>query len=178
MASFVVTLFWLLLFIGGGFYLAYQRIDLRTSTIAAGAALIAYTILGDGSWWWLLLLWAGFSLMVVPNMIEFRREKLTQPLLDIYRTMLPSMSDTEREALEAGNVWWDGELFSGMPNWDRLMSYPAPALSDEEQAFLDGPCEQLCEMIDEWEIGHELIDMPKALWDFIIKHRFVAMIIP
>ena len=178
MASFAVTFFWLLLFIGGGFYLAYQRIDLRTSTIAAGAALIAYTIIGDGSWWWLLLLWAGFGLMVVPNMIEFRLEKLTKPLLDIYRTMLPSMSDTEREALEAGNVWWDGELFSGMPNWDRLMSYPAPALSDEEQAFLDGPCEQLCEMIDEWEIGHELVDMPKPLWDFVIKHRFFAMIIP
>ena len=178
MASIAVTFFWLLLFVGGGFYLAYQRIDLRTSTIAAGAALIAYTIVGDGPWWWLLLLWASFSLMVVPNMIEFRRETLTKPLLNIYRTMLPSMSDTEREALEAGNVWWDGELFSGMPNWDRLMSYPAPALSDEEQAFLDGPCEQLCEMIDEWEIGHELVDMPKALWDFMIKHRFFAMIIP
>ncbi len=178
MSSLAVTLFWLLLFIGGGFYLAYQRIDLRTSTIATGAALLAYTVLGDWSWWWLPLLWAGFGLMVVPNMIEFRRETLTKPLLNIYRTMLPSMSDTEREALEAGNVWWDGELFSGMPNWDRLMSYPAPALSDEEQAFLDGPCEQLCEMLDEWEIGHELVDLPKAVWDFMIEHRFFAMIIP
>ena len=82
--------------------------------------------------------------MIVPNLIEFRREKITKPLLAIYRKMLPSMSDTEREALEAGNVWWDGELFSGMPQWDRLMSYPAPKLSDEEQAFLDGPCEELC----------------------------------
>ncbi len=178
MSSLAVTLFWLLLFIGGGFYLAYQRIDLRTSTIATGAALLAYTVLGDWSWWWLPLLWAGFGLMVVPNMIEFRRETLTKPLLNIYRTMLPSMSDTEREALEAGNVWWDGELFSGMPNWDRLMSYPAPVLSDEEQAFLDGPCEQLCEMLDEWEIGHELVDLPKAVWDFMIEHRFFAMIIP
>ncbi len=178
MSSFAVTLFWLLLFVGGGIYLAYRRIDLRTSTIAAGVAILAYTFFGGWSWWWLLLLWVGFGLMIVPNMIEYRREKITKPLLDIYRTMLPSMSDTEREALEAGNVWWDGELFSGMPDWNRLMSYPAPQLSDEEQAFLDGPCEELCAMLDEWEIGHELADMPKPVWDFIIKHRFFAMIIP
>ena len=88
------------------------------------------------------------------------------------------MSVTEREALEAGNIWWDGELFSGMPNWDRLMSYPAPQLSKEEQAFLDGPCEKLCEMLDDWAICHEHADLPKDVWEYIIKHRFFAMIIP
>ena len=178
MSGFVVSLFWLLLFVGGGIFLAYQRIDLRSSTIAAGVAVLAYTIFGDGAILWKLLLWAAFGLMIVPNLIEFRREKITKPLLEIYRKMLPSMSDTEREALEAGNVWWDGELFSGMPEWDRLMSYPAPVLSDEEQAFLDGPCEELCRMIDDWQICHELGDMPKEVWDFIIKHKFFAMIIP
>jgi acyl-CoA dehydrogenase len=172
------SLFWFLLFVGGALYLAYQRVDLRRTTIAAGAALVAYTLLGDGAWWWLLLLWLAFGVLVVPNMIEFRREKITRPLLDIYRTMLPPMSDTEREALEAGSVWWDGELFSGMPNWDRLMSFPPPRLSDEEQAFVDGPCEELCRMLDEWEIGHELADMPKHVWDYIIAERFFAMIIP
>ena len=170
MSGFVVSLFWLLLFVGGGIFLAYQRIDLRSSTIAAGLAVLAYTIFGDGSILWKLLLWALFGLMIVPNLIEFRREKLTKPLLDIYRKMLPTMSDTEREALEAGNVWWDGELFSGMPEWDRLMSFPAPQLSDEEQAFLDGPCEELCRMIDDWEICHERADIPKEVWDFIIEN--------
>ncbi len=178
MSSLAVSLFWLLLFVGGGLFLAYRRVDLRTSTIATGAALLAYTFFGGWSWWWLLILWAAFGLMVVPNMIELRREKLTKPLLAVYRTMLPSMSDTEREALEAGNVWWDGELFSGMPDWDRLMSYPAPQLSDEEQAFIDGPCEELCRMLDEWQIGHELADMPKDVWDYIIEKKFFAMIIP
>ena len=178
MSGFAVSLFWFLLFIGGGLFLAYQRVDLKTATFASGAALVAYTLFGSGSWLWLMLLWAGFGLMVVPNMIEFRREKITKPLLDIYRTMLPSMSDTEREALEAGNVWWDGELFSGMPEWDRLMSFPAPSLSAEEQAFVDGPCEELCKMLDDWEICHELADMPKEAWDFMIKHKFFAMIIP
>lgn len=178
MSGFTVGLLWFLLFAGGGGFLAYQRIDLRTSTIATGAAVLLYLFLGDGSFLWNLLLLAAFGAMVLPNLIEVRREKLTKPLLAIYRTMLPSMSDTEREALEAGNVWWDGELFSGMPNWDRLMSYPAPKLSDEEQAFLDGPCEQLCRMLDDWEICHKLADMPQDVWDFIIEKQFFAMIIP
>ncbi|MDH3267153.1 MAG: acyl-CoA dehydrogenase, partial [Gammaproteobacteria bacterium] len=132
MSSFIISLSWLLLFVGGGVYLAYRRIDLRTSTIATGIALLAYTFFGNGWWLWLLLLWALFGVMVVPNLIDLRREKITKPLLKIYRKMLPSMSDTEREALEAGSVWWDGELFSGMPDWDRLMSFPAPQLSEEE----------------------------------------------
>ncbi len=178
MSSFAASLFWLLLFAGGALFLAYQRIDLRTSTIAAGAALVAYTIFGGWSWWWLLILYALYAPLVVLNMDEIRREKLTKPALDVYRTMLPSMSDTEREALEAGNVWWDGELFSGMPNWERLMSYPAPELSAEEQAFVDGPCEELCRMIDEWEVNHELADMPKHVWGYMIEHKFFAMIIP
>jgi len=178
LSGLIVSLFWLLLFVGGGIFLAYQRIDLRTSTVTAGIALLAYTLMGDGSWLWLLLLWLIFGVMVVPNLIDVRREKITRPLLAIYRKMLPSMSDTEREALEAGNVWWDGELFSGMPDWDRLMSFPAPKLSEEEQAFLDGPCEELCRMIDDWEICHELADIPKPVWNYIIEQKFFAMIIP
>ncbi|MDH3620940.1 MAG: acyl-CoA dehydrogenase family protein, partial [Gammaproteobacteria bacterium] len=178
MSGLTISLFWALLFVGGGVFLAYQRIDLRTSTIATGLALAVYTVFGGGAWWWLIILWVLFGLMVIPNLVEVRREKITKPLLAMYRKMLPSMSDTEREALEAGNVWWDGELFSGMPQWDKLMSFPAPKLSDEEQAYIDGPCEELCRMIDDWEICHELADMPRPVWDFIIKHRFFAMIIP
>ena len=178
MSGFTVGLLWFLLFLGGGVFLAYRRTDLLTSTIATGVAIAAYVVFGDGHFLWKFVLIALFGLMVIPNLIEFRREKLTKPLLAIYRKMLPSMSDTEREALEAGNVGWDGELFSGMPEWDLLMSYPAPQLSEEEQAFLDGPCETLCEMLDDWEICHELADLPKDVWDYIIEHRFFAMIIP
>ena len=178
MSGLTVSLFWALLFVGGGIYLAYQRVDLRTSTVATGIALVAYTVFGSGAWWWLIILWAMFVLLVIPNLLEVRREKITKPLLSVYRKMLPSMSDTEREALEAGSVWWDGELFSGMPNWDKLMSFPAPKLSDEEQAFVDGPCEELCRMIDDWQINHEIGDLPKEVWDYIIEKRFFAMIIP
>ena len=178
MSSFLVSLSWFLLFAGGALFLAYHRVDLKTSTIAVGAALLAYTLFGAGHPLWLALLWLLFAGMAVLNIEEFRRENVTRRALAIYRTMLPSMSDTEREALEAGSVWWDGELFSGMPEWDRLMSFPPPKLSDEEQAFLDGPCEELCRMLDDWENSHELADMPEKVWAYIKKHRFFAMIIP
>ncbi len=85
MSGFTVSLLWLLLFAGGGIFLAYQRIDLRTSTIATGAAVLVYLFFGDGSFIWNLLLLAAFGLMVLPNLVEVRREKLTKPLLDVYR---------------------------------------------------------------------------------------------
>ena len=173
-----IAFLWVLLFFGGGIYLAYQRIDLRSSTTAAGIVVLVYVLIGNGSVLWNLLLISLLGAMIVLNLIEFRREKITKPLLKVYRRMLPSMSNTEREALEAGSVWWDGELFSGMPKWDRLMSYPPPKLSQEEQDFLDGPCEKLCQMLDDWDICHIKADMPKEIWDFIIENQFFAMIIP
>jgi acyl-CoA dehydrogenase len=174
----LISLAWFLLFSGVAIYLAYSRVNLLTSTVAMGAILVAYLFYGDWHPLWALVLIVAFGVLVVPNLLEFRREKITRPALDMYRTMLPSMSDTEKEALEAGNIWWDGELFSGMPQWDKLMSYPAPALSEEEQAFLDGPCEELCLMLDEWDISHVRGDLPPEAWDFMKKHRFFAMIIP
>jgi acyl-CoA dehydrogenase len=92
--------------------------------------------------------------------------------------MLPSMSKTEQEALEAGNVWWDGELFSGMPDWSRLKNLPKPQLKPDEQAFLDGPTEELCRLLDDWQITHELADMPPNVWQYIKEQKFFAMIIP
>ena len=178
MSGFIASLFWLLLFVGSAIYLAYNRVSLLSSTMAMGGVLVAYLFFGDWHPLWMLLLILLFGLLVIPNLLEFRRERITRPALAMYRTLLPSMSDTEKEALEAGNVWWDGELFSGMPDWDRLMSFPAPLLSEEEQAFLDGPCEELCGMLDDWDIAHERGDMAPEIWAYIKKHRFFAMIIP
>ncbi|MCZ6897966.1 MAG: acyl-CoA dehydrogenase, partial [Betaproteobacteria bacterium] len=81
---------------------------------------------------------------------------VSNPLLKIFRKSLPQISQTEQEALDAGTIWWDGELFSGKPDWNKLLAYPKPQLSAEEKAFLDGPVEQLCEMLDEWKITREL----------------------
>jgi len=172
------TIFWLLLFVGGGIWLAYRRASLFNATVTAGAALLAYTLFGDGGALWLLLLWAAFAGLAALNVDELRVNRVTRPLLGAYRKMLPNISDTEREALEAGSVWWEGEIFSGDPDWRKLRSHPAPKLTEEEQAFLDGPTEELCRMLDEWQITHELADLPKPVWDFLKKHGFFAMIIP
>jgi acyl-CoA dehydrogenase len=88
------------------------------------------------------------------------------------------MSQTEKEAIDAGTVWWDGDLFSGKPDWDRLLATPRPRLSAEEQAFLDGPVEELCAMCDDWEITHEHQDLPPRVWQFIKDKGFLGMIIP
>ncbi|MGH8711919.1 MAG: acyl-CoA dehydrogenase, partial [Burkholderiales bacterium] len=92
--------------------------------------------------------------------------------------VLPQVSQTEREALDAGTVWWDGDLFSGKPDWRKLLAVPKPQLTPEEQAFLDGPVEQLCAMLDEWRITHELYDLPPEVWQFIKDQGFLGMIIP
>ena len=111
MSEILMSLAWFLLFSGVAIYLAYNRVSLLSSTVAMGAILIAYLFYGDWHPLWALVLIIAYGALVVPNLLEFRREKITRPALDIYRTMLPSMSDTEKEALEAGNTWWDGELF-------------------------------------------------------------------
>ncbi len=172
------TLFWFLLFFGGALALAYQRVALGRATAIAGGALLLYTIFGNGGFIWNLLLWVLFAGMLALNLTDVRRERITRPLLKMYRKMLPSMSRTEREALEAGTVWWEGELFAGVPKWRKLLGAPAPQLSEEEQAFLDGPCEELCRMIDEWQVTHTLQDLSPETWKFLRSKGFFAMIIP
>ena len=110
--------------------------------------------------------------------MSFRRNWLTRPIFSWARRALPAMSDTEREALEAGDVWWDAELFTGNPDWSKLLDMPAATLSAEEQAFLEGPVEQLCGLLDDWRINWELRELPSEVWDFIKANRFFGMIIP
>ncbi|WP_231867683.1 acyl-CoA dehydrogenase [Snodgrassella sp. CFCC 13594] len=87
------------------------------------------------------------------------------------------MSDTEQAAINAGTVWWDGELFSGKPNFSKLLNYPDPTLNETEQAFIDGPVEELCAMLDDWDITHNRKDLPPEAWQFIKDHGFLGMII-
>ncbi len=172
------TFVWLVLLLAVPITLAYRRTDLRTSTVVLGALLVLYSFLGDGGFLWTLILWILFAGLVFLNIENLRRDVLTRRVIGVYRRMLPRMSKTEQDALEAGNVWWDGELFSGMPDWRKLQHLPPPKLTAEEQAFLDGPCEELCRMLDDWEITHELLDMPPKVWRYLKEQRFFAMIIP
>jgi acyl-CoA dehydrogenase len=171
-------LMWLLIFFGGALYLAYHRVSLRAATIAVAVVLVAYSVFGSGSLPWTIALWTAFSALVLLNIDAIRLRYVTKPFLIVYRRMLPTMSDTEREALEAGTVWWDGELFTGKPDWPKLLSAKAPQLTAEEQAFIDGPCEELCRMIDDWDITHRRADLPPQVWDYLKKKGFFAMIIP
>ena len=123
---------------------------------------------------WLLFLCTAV-LLAVPVV---RRRVISAPFMAQFRKMMPSMSDTEREALEAGTTWWEADLFSGNPDWKKLLDYPQPQLSAEEQAFIDGPVNQLCDMVDDWKITQELHDLPPEVWQFLKDQRFFGMIIP
>jgi acyl-CoA dehydrogenase len=178
MADFLIWLLWTAGLATVVVTLAYRRVDLPTSTLILGFTLVVYSLFGSGWLAWKLALWILLAALVVLNSTGFRRERITLPLLRFYRTVVPTLSDTEREALEAGTVGWDGELFTGLPDWGKLMALPPPTLTAEEQAFLDGPTEELCRMADDWQITHELADMPPGVWAFIKQNRFFAMIIP
>ncbi|QPF90167.1 acyl-CoA dehydrogenase [Bradyrhizobium commune] len=110
--------------------------------------------------------------------MSFRRDTITKPIFSWARGVLPSMSDTEREAIEAGDVWWDADLFTGNPDWWKLLKVPQATLTDEERAFLNGPVDELCAMLDEWKIFWEWRDLPQDVWSFIKREKLFGMIIP
>jgi len=112
------------------------------------------------------------------NLAPLRRRLLSAPVLRLIRKKLPPLSRTEREALEAGDVWWEAELMGGHPDWKRLFEFPHSPLSEAERAFLDGPAETLCRMLDDWRITHREKDLPAEIWQFIREHRFFGLVIP
>src|ERR1700741_375656 len=111
-------------------------------------------------------------------MSSFRRDYISRPIFAWAKKAMPAMSDTEREALEAGDVWWDAEVFTGNPDWAKLLATQPAALTAEEQAFLNGPGDELCAMLDDWKINWEWRDLPAEAWSFIKRQKFFGMIIP
>jgi len=156
--------------------LAYFAAPLWAWTVAIGFMLLA-----DG---WLChtaptVGWVVFAIVaVLLNAYPLRRMLITNHLLGWFRKVLPPISETERIAIDAGNTWWDADLFTGRPDWKKLLATPAAKLSDEEQTFLDGPVEEFCKSLDDWHITHDLNDLPQAAWEQIRKYRFFGMIIP
>jgi acyl-CoA dehydrogenase len=167
-----------LLFVAALLFLAYRRLSLLAYSAAFTILLAAYTALAPAAAAWKGALWLLLALLWALNVRPLRKTLISRPFMRTYRRLLPSMSSTEREALEAGTVWWDGELFTGAPRWERLLAARAPQLSPEEQAFLEGPCEELCRMLDDWEITHQRGDMPPHVWEYLRTRGFFAMIIP
>jgi acyl-CoA dehydrogenase len=112
------------------------------------------------------------------NIVPLRRALATKPLYGVFRKILPEMGPTEKEALEAGDVWWEAEMFRGRPDWKQLHDFELTKLTPEEQAFLDNETETLCAMIDDWQVNFELKDLPEDVWDYIRNNGFFAMLIP
>jgi len=110
-------------------------------------------------------------------MPDLRRQYISKPVYEIFKKIMPAMSETERDALEAGDVWIDEDLFQGKPDWQKILDIPKPTLSQEETDFLNNETEELCSMLDEWQINQKK-DLPKEVWAFIKEKGFLGMIIP
>jgi acyl-CoA dehydrogenase len=171
-------MFWLLALLITVSVLFYHRIRLSVATLVMVVLLAGYLV-SEGLTPAHKVLWACFLAVFIPlNVPVIRRQLVSRWLFRWMKKSLPPISKTEQEALEAGNTWWDAELFSGNPNWNILQNLPAAKLTDEEQAFIDGPTDTLCAMLDDWDITHHRNDLPQEVWDYIKHHKFCGIIIP
>lgn len=122
--------------------------------------------------------WSVLLIVWLPLMVPAIRTTLfSKRVFHWLKTRMPPMSQTEQDAIAAGDVWWDAELFSGRPNWKKLHGIAKPILSAEEQFFLDNETEQLCQLLDSWKIIHEDYDLSPEAWQFLKDKRFFAMVI-
>jgi acyl-CoA dehydrogenase len=159
--------------------LAYFRARLWVWTVCAILAILAwYLATPVGAMYGPYVAGLAVALALIFNLAALRRVVLSRPLFRLFKQILPPLSETEREALEAGTVGWDGDLFSGNPDWRKFLAIPAPRLTPAEQAFLDGPVEELCRMLDDWRIVELDKDLPPHVWQFFKQQRFFGMIIP
>ncbi len=125
-----------------------------------------------------ILLMIVTALVVLLSIAETRKKLVTRPAFKVFKKILPPLSQTEKEAMEAGSVWWDGELFGGKPDWKKLHQYPKARLSEEEQAFMDQQVNTLLKMLDDFDIVQNQRDLPKPVWDYLKSEGFFALIIP
>ncbi|MEZ9119796.1 acyl-CoA dehydrogenase FadE [Vibrio cyclitrophicus] len=152
----------------------YHRVSLVRALVVLTCAMIALTLFGGiAITGWLCYLLA-VAIFAVPTI---RQTLVSQKALSLFKKVLPAMSQTEKEALEAGTVWWEAELFKGKPEWKKLQNIADPKLSEAEQAFLDGPVNDVCEMVNDYQVTHELADLPSEVWQYLKDHKFFAMII-
>ncbi len=155
-------------------FMAYSRASLASFTVSLTILMAIGTFFNVISFF----AWILFAVIVIPlNVADIRKQYITKPLLNIFKGIMPEMSKTEQEAIDAGTTWFEAELFRGTPDWKKLHNYPKPRLSAEEQAFLDGPVEEVCRMTDDWQTTHELADLSPEVWQYLKDNKFFAMII-
>ena len=173
------SIIWFSIWIIGLGAIAYHRVSLIASGISIFVGLIVSLALG-GITWISFAIFGMFSTAVIFMLYnaELRRQYLIAPLLKKLKSSLPTISDTEKIALDAGTVWWDADLFSGKPDWNKFLATPPAKLSTAEREFINGPVETLCQMINDWQINHDLKDLPTEIWDYLKKEKFFGLIIP
>lgn len=156
---------------------AYYRLPIWAWTTLLAGSLILLQLVGLVAWS-ALLLWPLLLAVALPLNIPQLRKPFTAKLFHWFRSVLPSMSITEKEAIEAGDVWWEKELFQGRPDFKQLLAMPKPVLSDEEQAFLDNEVETFCSLLNDWKIVHKYSDLSQEAWNYLRQEKFFGMIIP
>ncbi|MGE8311408.1 MAG: acyl-CoA dehydrogenase [Pseudomonas protegens] len=173
-----MLLLWILVLVLAVAYLAHRRTAPLPALGVVAIYLLAMGAFSRAPGWLLLIFWVLLAAVAAPLLLpDLRRKYFSAPLFSWFQKVLPPMSQTERDAIDAGTVWWDGELFSGRPDWNTLLAYPKAQLTEEEQAFIDGPTEELCAMVSDWQIGQHM-DLPAEAWAHIKEHGFFALIIP
>ncbi|PSU36818.1 acyl-CoA dehydrogenase FadE [Photobacterium phosphoreum] len=170
----MTTLVYLIAFFCGLAILAYHRASRLTFTVVIAALLILGTLLNVTG----IISWLIFAVIaLVLNTPILRKKFITHYALNSFKSIMPKMSQTEQEAIDAGTVWWEADLFSGKPDWNKLHAIQAPTLTPAEQAFLDGPVNDVCRMVNDFHITHDLADLPPEVWLHLKQHKFFAMII-
>jgi len=165
---------WLIAAISLTWFLSSVRASLSSFTLGFAALMLVgsfFDVIG-------IISWLLFAVIALPfNIDSIRKQFISMPLLAQFKKVMPEMSSTEQEALDAGTTWFEADLFRGNPDWHKMHNFPKPRLSSEETTFLQGPVEELCAMVDDWRITHEDADLSPEIWQFLKQHKFFAMII-
>ncbi|WP_407635768.1 acyl-CoA dehydrogenase [Kangiella aquimarina] len=159
-------------------FCAYQRMAMKKAMIINAVALVVLWIHG-GFTWGLFISLLIFAVVATFYLLpDLRIDWISRKAYLFMQKVLPPMNETEKTALEAGDVWWEGDLFRGNPDWNKMLTIAKPALTEEEQSFVDNETEELCSMLDDWDIVHKRKDLPAEVWQFIKDKGFLGMIIP
>lgn len=166
---------------------AFMALGMMQAPLAAWAAVVGVLTLvmqtgmlggtESGGGLLSLLAWLPFVTLALLAVPSIRRQFVVTPVFGLVQKILPKVSDTEAQALDAGTVGFDAELFSGTPDWNKLQAIPPIQLSADERAFLDGPTEDLCRMINDWDVRHANREIPEPIWAFVKQHGFLGMLI-
>ncbi|MEO8402163.1 MAG: acyl-CoA dehydrogenase [Gammaproteobacteria bacterium] len=158
--------------------LAFVQVPVILWTLVIGLVLFLVTVFGTVSYWLLAVCWLIFlAAALFANLTNTRQKYFTKPIVTILQKRMPAISDTEREAIEAGDVWFEKDLFCGRPQWKKFLAIPQPKLSTDEQNFLENQVETLCKMLNDWQIISDS-NLPPEVWDYLKLERFFGLVIP